>query len=155
MKTSLIAAIIAVAALTALAQSKDPIAGTWKLNVAKSHYSPNPAPKGQTTIFEAVPNGMKAVSTTVAPDGTTSRVDTTFQFDGKEYELKGAAVKTLRSYKRTGDRRIEWINREEGKITTTTVTEVSADGKTRTLTTTGHDRKGREVHIVAMYDRES
>jgi hypothetical protein len=153
MKASLAAAILAVAATTALAQSHDPIAGTWVLNVAKSHYSPGPTPKGQTTIFEATPNGMKAISTTDRSDGTTTSVTTEFQFDGKEYELEGAGVKTMRTYKRTGERRVEWTNREDGKITTTTVTEVSADGKTRTLTTTGHDLKGQEVHIAAVYDR--
>jgi hypothetical protein len=152
MKTPIIAAIVAVVTVTA--QSTDPMAGTWKLNVAKSHYSPGPAPKGQTTTFEVIPVGMKAVSTTEGADGRTTRVTTTFQFDGKEYELKGAAVRMFRTYKRTGERRFEWTNREDGKITTTSVTEVSADGKTRTLTTTGHDRQGREVHTVAMYDRE-
>src|SRR5438128_2100057 len=97
---------IAVAGATTLAQPADPLAGTWTLNVAKSHYSPGPTPKAQTTTFEPIPNGMKAVSTTTAPDGRTTRVTTTFLFDGKEYKLEGTAVKTMRSYSRPNERRL-------------------------------------------------
>jgi len=144
---------IAITGLTAWAQPADPLAGTWNLNVAKSRYSPGPAPKGQTTIFEPIPNGMKAISTTAQADGRSTRITTTFQFDGKEYEIEGAAVKTLRSYSRPNERRLEWTQRENGTITTKTITEVSADGKTRTLTTTGVNAKGETVNIRAVYDR--
>jgi hypothetical protein len=38
----------AVLAGTMLAQPTDPQVGTWKLNLAKSKYSPGPAPKSAT-----------------------------------------------------------------------------------------------------------
>jgi hypothetical protein len=154
MKGAIFAAVITAVGVTASAQSKDPMAGTWRLDVARSHYSQGDPPKAETTVFEAIPGGMNAVSTMVRADGTTSRIDTAFRFDGKEYEVKGAAVKTYRSYKRADERRFEWTNREDGKITTTTVCELSADGRTRTVTTTGQDLKGRSVHNVRVYDRE-
>ena len=39
---------LALAGSTAFAQGADLMLGTWKLNLAKSTYSPGPAPKSQT-----------------------------------------------------------------------------------------------------------
>ena len=33
------------------AQESDPLVGTWELNVAKSKYSPGPAPKSETRTY--------------------------------------------------------------------------------------------------------
>ena len=41
------------------AQSKDPFVGTWRLNIAKSTYSPGPAPKSQVSTYEAAGQGYK------------------------------------------------------------------------------------------------
>ena len=45
---------------TAFAQS-DPQVGLWRLNVAKSTYSPGPVPKSGTTRIEAAGAGAKVV----------------------------------------------------------------------------------------------
>ena len=47
--TIVVGAGVLIAAVLATAQSKDPFVGTWRLNVAKSKYSPGPPPKSQTT----------------------------------------------------------------------------------------------------------
>ena len=52
----------------AFAQS-DPQVGVWKLNLAKSKYSPGPPPKSATTKIEAVGAGTKVVVDQVAGDG--------------------------------------------------------------------------------------
>jgi hypothetical protein len=52
-----------------LAQS-NPSVGTWKLNLAKSHYSPGPPPKSQTVVNEANGNGIKSTTTGTAADGS-------------------------------------------------------------------------------------
>jgi hypothetical protein len=54
-----------------LAQAADPQVGTWKLNVAKSTYSPGPAPKSGTSKIEAAGAGTKVVVDQVLADGTT------------------------------------------------------------------------------------
>jgi hypothetical protein len=46
-------ALISVLALTAVVFAADNNVGTWKLNLAKSKYSPGPAPKSQTLKIEA------------------------------------------------------------------------------------------------------
>jgi len=49
---------------------------------------------------------------------------------------------------------IQTVNKKGGKVTTTQRSAVSADGKTRTVTTTGTDAQGRTVNNVAVYDRQ-
>ena len=69
-------------ALSVFAFAADSNIGTWKLNVAKSKYSPGPAPQSQTLKIEASgTNGVKytadgAVRTASRPTGN-SRPSTT------------------------------------------------------------------------------
>jgi hypothetical protein len=42
------------------AQASDPRIGTWKLNAAKSKYSPGPPPKSQTLKIEPSGQGRKS-----------------------------------------------------------------------------------------------
>jgi sugar/nucleoside kinase (ribokinase family) len=57
-------------------------------------------------------------------------------------------------YKRIDNRTYEYVQRVGGKLTTTARTVVAADGKTRTITTTGKDAQGRTINNVAFYDRQ-
>jgi hypothetical protein len=41
------------------AQSADPFVGTWRLNVAKSKYTPGPIPKSVTSTYEPAGKGDK------------------------------------------------------------------------------------------------
>src|SRR5262245_65983626 len=55
------------------AQAPVPGLATWKLNVAKSKFSPGPPPKAQTVTFLAAGQGVKGVIDGVAPDGKIGR----------------------------------------------------------------------------------
>ena len=46
------------------------------------------------------------------------------------------------------------VNKKGGKITTTQKNVVAADGKTRTVTTTGTDAAGQKVSSVALYEKQ-
>jgi len=48
---------------------------------------------------------------------------------------------------------VQTINKKGGKVTTTQTSEVSADGKTRTVTTSGITANGQKVNNVAVYDK--
>ena len=50
-------------------QAADNWMGTWKLNVAKSKYSPGPAPKSNTAKYEASEGGMMAVTDGMNAEG--------------------------------------------------------------------------------------
>lgn len=146
-----------------VAQAADSWLGNWKLNVAKSKFSPGPAPKSQISHFEAVSGGaVKITVETVDPytnriglqSGKTIHTEIVTMFDGKEAEYKGAAVPETRAYTRIDDHNFEFVSRVKGKVTLTTRTTVSADGKTRTNVTTGMDADGKPVNNTAVYDRQ-
>ena len=149
-------AVVAVVALSSssFAQSADPWVATWRLNVAKSKYSPGPAPRSQTVVNESAPNGIRSITDTVDAQGMKIHQVVDAPFDGKEHEVKGSLQPTTRIYKRIDARTYEFVNRVNGKVTTTTRVAISADGKTRTNTTTGTDDQGRKVNNVAVYERQ-
>ena len=52
--------LVLAASVTMLAQtSKDAHIGTWKLNVAKSKFSPGPGYKSETRTYEPTADGYK------------------------------------------------------------------------------------------------
>jgi len=152
----LLAAALAVSVPVA-AQAQDAWIGTWKLNLAKSKYDPaNLAPKSQTLKQDAVAGGgFKGTTDGVDAQGKPTHTEQATMFDGKASEIKGAPnANTTRVYKRIDNRTYEYVQRVGGKLTTTARTVVAADGKTRTITTTGKDAQGRTINNVAFYDRQ-
>ncbi len=47
---------------TAIVFAADTMSGTWKINIAKSKFSPGPAPQSGTRTNTAVDGGMKVVT---------------------------------------------------------------------------------------------
>ena len=82
------------------AQGGDPRIGTWKLNVAKSKYSPGPPPQSQTLKVEASGKGEKVTSEVVNADGTNTTTQYTANFDGKDSPLTGSPIADMVSLKR-------------------------------------------------------
>ena len=153
----LLVAALAIVSMPAAAQAQDSWVGTWRLNLAKSKYEPaNLAPKSQTIRQDAVTGGgMKTVVDAVDAQGRTIHQEYTTMFDGKPTDIKGAPdANTTRVYKRIDSRTYEYVQSVGGKVTTTVRTVVAADGKARTITTTGKDAQGRTINNVAVYERQ-
>ena len=92
---------------------------------------------------------------TAGCQGKPTHTEQSSMFDGKASEIKGAPdANTTRVYKRIDNRTYEYVQSVGGKLTTTARTVVAADGKTRTITTTGKDAQGRTINNVAVYDRQ-
>jgi len=131
----------------------DPQSGTWKMNAAKSKYSPGPGNKSMTLTIQADENGMK-----LQGDGTDAQdkplhVEYEAKFDGKDYPAKvpdGDAV----SLKRIDARTIVVTQKKAGQATVKVTSKVSADGKTRTSTFTGKNSEGKTVHNVVVYEKQ-
>jgi len=66
--------------------------GTWKLNVAKSKYSPGPAPQALTVKVEPSGQGEKVTAEFVNADGTRTTTQYTANFDGKDNPLTGSQM---------------------------------------------------------------
>jgi hypothetical protein len=155
--TSAVAVVVVLSVAASLfAQTAPPWVGTWKSNFARSTYSPGPPStlKSQIVRAEAVANGIKTTIDTIDAQGKASQTEITAMFDGKEYELKGAANPTTRVYRRIDNRSYEYDQRVNGKVTGTTRVVISADGKTRTNTTDGTNARGQKVHNVAVSERQ-
>ncbi len=152
--TMMVSAAVLAATLVANAQSKDPFVGTWTLNVAKSKYSPGPVPKSITSTYEAAGKGYKVSVKNELPTGMLQYSYTT-NLDGKESPVTGnnPNADTL-LVKRIDANTLESVSKKGGKVTITQRNVLSADGKTRTVTTTGTDAQGQKVNNVAVFEKQ-
>jgi hypothetical protein len=148
------AGLCAIFAAPALAQ-KDSQVGVWKLNVAKSKYSPGPAPTTATTTIEAVGAGTKVTVDQTLSDGTKRQYSFTSNYDGKDAPVTGnnPDMDTV-ARTRVNATTVRTVAKKGGKVTTTQTSKLSADGKTRTVTTTGTNAKGQAVKNVGVYERQ-
>ena len=141
-------------AVMAAAQT-DPFVGTWTLNLAKSKYTPGPAPKNTTSIYEAAGKGYKITVKVEPASGATQEWSYTTNLDGKESTVTGNNPNADSvAAKRIDAHTLEAVARKGGKITTTQRNVVAHDGKTRTVTTSGTDAQGQKIHNVAVYDKK-
>jgi len=151
--TAVLVAIVAMSVATA--QSKDPAYGTWKLNVAKSKFSPGPAPKESTLTVEADGPGRKVAVAGVAADGTPVKWGYSGSFDRKEVKVTGsnpdADVVSLRRIDANSTRT---TYKKAGKQTLVNGVAVSADGKTMTVVQSGVNAKGEPVKNTLIFDRQ-
>jgi hypothetical protein len=60
----------------------------------------------------------------------------------------------MRSYKKIDDHTLKMTVKKDGKVTATGRIVVSADGKSRTVTTSGTDAEGKKVKNAAVYDKQ-
>jgi hypothetical protein len=150
--------VLAVCGVTlisaSLALAGDNWVGTWKLNVAKSKYSPGPAPKSLTLKFEASPEGTKLTQEGVNAEGKSTPGGFTTKFDGTEVVYAGNPDADTAAPKRIDANTYENTWKKAGKVTITAKVVVSADGKTLTVTQAGTNGKGQPVSNVAVYDKQ-
>jgi hypothetical protein len=139
--------------IVADAQSKDPFVGTWQANIAKSKYIPGPAPTSITSTYETAEQGYTVSVKTESASGSVAYSYTT-NLDGKHSPMTGnnpnADTLTVR---RIDANTLESVSKKRGVETITQRNVISADGKTRTVTTTGVDPQGLKVHNVAVFEK--
>src|SRR5207244_2982579 len=74
--------VVAALATNATAQSKDdPSIGSWKLNVAKSTFTPGPPIKADTRSYDVQDGWVIVTTETTAADGTRTGVRFAAKFD--------------------------------------------------------------------------
>ena len=128
--------------------------GTWKLNVAKSKYSPGPAPKSWTLKFEATADGIKLTFDGVDPEGKATHGEYVSKFDGTDVPFAGNPDADTASAKKIDDNSYENVWKKDGKTTITAKAVVSDSGKTLTITLVGTNAKSETVKNVGVYDRQ-
>jgi hypothetical protein len=138
-------------AAVSLAQS--PQMGTWKLNEAKSKI-PAGYQKNTTVIYAMDGDNVKVTTDGTDATGKPMQTSWTGKFDGKDYPLTGDPSSNSRSYIKVDDRTLTLTNKKDGKAVLTGRVVVSADGKTRTLKSTGTNAAGKTITSTAVYDKQ-
>jgi hypothetical protein len=133
--------------------AENPMIGSWKLDEAKSKVSSGAA-KNSTVVYEAAVDNIKCTIDGVDAQGKPSHIEWTGKFDGKDYPLTGDPTGDTRAYKKVNERTMDGITKKDGKVTGSSHIVVSADGKTRTVTTDLTDSAGKKMHSVAFYDKQ-
>jgi hypothetical protein len=153
---TLLAITLAVSALMlgASAQAADNQVGTWKLDVAKSKYSPGPAPKEGTLKIEAEADGLKFTIDRLDAEGKAVHMEFSPKYDGKDYPTTGMPGADSISLKKINDNTIETVSKKGGTPLVTTKSVVSKNGKTRTTTQKGKNAKGQDVNNTVVYTRQ-
>jgi hypothetical protein len=144
--------VLALSAGVALAG--DNWVGIWKLDVAKSKFSPGPAPKAQMLKFLQTKDGIQLLSDGINADGTTTHGNYVSQFDGKDVPWTGNPEADTACPKKIDDNNYENTWKKGGKPTMMAKVAVSADGKTLTVTQTGTNAKGQAVSNTAVYTKQ-
>ena len=133
--------------------AQNPHMGTWKLNEAKSKFSPG-APKNTTVVYEAAGDSVKVIVDGVDGAGNPTHNEWTGKFDGKPYAVIGDPTTDTRTYRKINNRTLALTNKKDGKVTLTGRIVVSANGKSRTVTTNATNSKGKRVTTRAVYDKQ-
>jgi hypothetical protein len=150
---------LATAALVALASSAGAqpqagLMGTWKLNTARSKFTPGPAPKSMTVVYSAAPEGRMSIVVDLTPaEGASLHWEVTVADDGKDYPVKGNPNFDTLSFSRIDDHTSETIFKKNGKVIATNTRTLSADGKTLTITNKGTTADGKPRIDVQVLEK--
>jgi len=127
--------------------------GSWKLNEAKSKLAPG-LPKNSTVVYEATGDDVKVTVDGTDKDGKAAHNEWTGKVDGKDYPVTGDPNSDTRSLTKVDDHTLQLTAKKGGKVTLSGQIVVSADGKTRTVTTNGTDPEGKKFTNISLYDRQ-
>lgn len=126
--------------------------GTWKLNEAKSKLTS--AAKNNTVVYAAAGELVKVTVDGVDKAGKPTHNEWTGKFDGKDYPVSGDPASDARAYKIIDDHTMELTLKKDGKITSSGHIVVAADGKSRTVSTSGTDADGKAFSNTSVYDKQ-
>ena len=146
-------ALVVFFAGTVVASAQSPHMGTWKLNEAKSKF-PKGATKNHTVVYEAAGDQIKVTVDGVDGSGTAVHSEWTGKFDGKPYALTGDPAGDMRSYRTVNRRTLSLRSTKAGKLTTTATITVAPNGKTRTVTASSKNEKGKWTTSTGVYDKQ-
>ena len=137
--------------LRAAAEPPPQLIGTWRLNVAKSKYSPGPPLRSETRVYSKGPDGVKGVVSRVYGDGRSEKFEYMANF-GKDLMVTGIEEYDTVTLRKVDELTSDAVLSHAGTVYGVARRAISADGKTMTIT---FDRKSSEtpVHNVAVYDK--
>ena len=130
----------------------NPHTGTWKLNEAKSKMASGMG-KNTTVVYAEMKDKMKVTVEGVDKDGKPMKGVWVGSADGKSYPTKGNLAWDSAAYKVVNDHTYGITTIKDGKVFARGTSTVSADGKTRTIVTTGTGPDGKKFKNTSFYDK--
>jgi len=152
-KTLLLTLALCFAAGT-ICFAASPQMGTWKLNQAKSKITPGTMKNTMVVYEEATGGKVKITTDGIDAHGKPTHSEWTGKLDGKDYSVTGDPTSDMRSYTKVDDRTLDFTVKKGGKVTVTGRVSVSADGKSRTVITSGTTAKGKKFSNKAVFDKQ-
>jgi hypothetical protein len=146
--------LLVALAMNVAAAAADQHSGTWKMNPAKSKYSPGPAPKSSTVKIDSEADNIKLSSDGIDAAGNPTHVEYTAKYDGKDYPITGSPNADTIALQRPDASTIRSTLKKGDQVVMTVTSVISKDGKTRTSTFKGKDAKGQDVNNVVVYDKQ-
>ena len=149
-----LAAVFTVGRQPVTAQAKDPILGSWKLDVSKSKFA-GATPVRRSMVFTAVPNGIaQSITTTTAGNAQiTYHLEYTAQFDGKDHLADVASSFNTIMMKRVDSRTLQRVGKVQGTIVETETYTVSPDGQALSVKQQG-ENNGVPFMTAQVFERE-
>jgi len=147
--------VLPLAASGVLLAQENPFVGTWRLNLAKSKYSGEQAPKSETRTVVTQGDGEKITCEGIVADGSPISYSFTTDLDGKDSPISGTqpfGADTI-AVKRAGNRHTS-IAKKAGKTLYTATSVMSYDGKIITQTTRGVNGDGLPIRILTVWDKQ-
>ena len=155
MSTTFVTTLLLVAlAVNISAAVADKQSGTWKMNPAKSTYSPGPAPKSITVKIDSDADNIKLTSDGIDAAGNPTHVEYTAKYDGKDYPITGVPNADTVAVKQINANTVQSTVKKADQVVMTVTSVLSKDGKTRTSTFKGKDAQGLDVNNVVVYDKQ-
>src|SRR5436853_4663609 len=138
---------------SAICFAANPHMGTWKLNETKSKLGRGMW-RNNTVVYTEMNGKMKVTVDGVDKNGKPTHGVWEGQADGKAHKTKGNLAWDAAAYKLVNDHSYEITTMKGGKLFSNGKSTVSADGKTRTVTTEGTGADGKKFKSKAVYDKE-
>ncbi len=145
--------IVLVLALAGIALAQDPHVGTWKMNPAKSKFSPGPPPKSDTIIFTTQDNGIKLMEEIAEANGDVTHIEFAAKYDGKDYPITGDPNIDTIAVRKIDANTFDVVFKKAGKEMFKAQEVFSKDGKTFTFIEKGKNAKGR-INNTIVCDKQ-
>lgn len=148
-------AMLVVAGSTSARAQKanDPVIGTWVYNAAKSKPAAGAEVlKSGTRMYEVVGGKLHSAGQSVRASGV-DKYEFTGAYDGKDAPYTGSGGDRI-AMTAINDRTVDATLKRGTAVLQKTRREVSADGKTLTMTTTRYDAAGKTTMSITVYDRK-
>src|SRR5260370_9668500 len=123
--------------LSVVARDADQHSGTWKMNPAKSKYSPGPAPKNITVKIDSEGDNIKLSSEGIDAAGNPTHVEYTAKYDGKDYPITGVPNADTVALERLDASTTRSTIKKSDQVVMNVTAQISKTGKTHTTAFNG------------------